>query len=215
MKALFALALSFLFASSAQAQDCDGYVGASRIPITQDTVLSGASSYWICSGVTVAFTEFGFALVEEGCNVIISGDMGNYSFKSNCVVTFTATASNNMFVYDSSTTIVDNGSNNYPNICAEVTFNYANAPVGGCDITASVPQNKAGSFAIYPNPAHGTLHITGAAGGSVRILDLTGREVLHSSIAEGQVDISAVPPGSYLVRLVNGALGLTERIVVF
>lgn len=217
MKALYALALSLLFTTSAQAQFCDPVaVGSNRIPITQDTTLSGSASYWICSGVSVTFTQFGFAYIEEDCNVTISGSMGNYMVKPNCTVTLTSTASNNVVVYDNSTTIIDNGSNTMLTLCTEaVVYTYTNAPEGGCDIPTDMAEPMAEIYALYPNPAHGTLNITGTSAKEVRILDLAGREVLKSSIMEGRIDISAVPPGAYLITILNKDSRTTERIVVY
>ncbi|MBK8581079.1 MAG: T9SS type A sorting domain-containing protein [Flavobacteriales bacterium] len=185
------------------------------IPITQDTVLPNGS-YWVCSGVTVEFSDFTFAWVESDCNVTISGGLGNYSFKPNCDVTLTSNAFNNIVVYDNSTTVVDNGSNTYPTVCTEVTYGYASAPVGGCDIAAGIDQTiSADRPAYYPNPANGTLNISGAANKTVVIRDMTGRTVLHRSAAEGPVDISTVPPGTYFVTMPDGGKEVTGRVVVF
>ena len=217
MKALYALTLSLFSTLSAQAQFCDPVaVGANRIPITQDTTLAGSANYWICSGVSVTFTQFGFAFIEEGCNVTISGSMGNYMVKPNCTVTLMPTASNNVVVYDNSTTIIDNGSNTMLTLCTEaVVYTYTNAPAGGCDLTSNVTAAKTDLLSLYPNPVHGTLYITGAVANELHILDLAGREVLHSNIAEDRIDISSVPPGTYLVRFLNKDRWTSQRIVVY
>lgn len=215
MKTFYALSLSLLFALSTHAQECSHDLGPGLIPITQDTVLPNGS-YWVCSGVTVEFSDFTFAWVESDCNVTISGGLGNYSFKPNCNVTLTSNAFNNIVVYDNSTTVVDNGSNTYPTVCTEVTYGYASAPVGGCDIAAGIDQTiSADRPAYYPNPANGTLNISGAANKTVVIRDMTGRTVLHRSAAEGPVDISTVPPGTYFVTMPDGGKEVTGRVVVF
>jgi len=57
-------------------------------------------------------------------------------------------------------------------------------------------------FSICPNPASGTVRITGTKEGIVHFYDLTGRMVLRHDPGMGQpIEISSLPPGTYLVRL--------------
>lgn len=61
---------------------------------------------------------------------------------------------------------------------------------------------------LYPNPAQDVFRISGSfsAGAVLQIVDLQGR-VVHSSVENGSarpVDISALPPGTYLVTLRDG-----------
>lgn len=65
---------------------------------------------------------------------------------------------------------------------------------------------------LYPNPAHGTLHLAPQPlAAVVTFYDVVGRPCLQASLpASGDVDISALPAGLYLVR--TGLL--TSKLVV-
>ncbi len=84
-------------------------------------------------------------------------------------------------------------------------------PYDGPSVVDSPMAPDAGHLQITPNPARGVIAIcsrTQMAPQHVTITDLTGREVVHrpcSHTAEGlvHVDITALAPGSYLVRLVG------------
>jgi hypothetical protein len=66
---------------------------------------------------------------------------------------------------------------------------------------------------LYPNPANGTVYISGTADVQVRVFDATGRLVLRSGPAVRMLDISALTPGVYLA-VITGENGLqhTERL---
>jgi hypothetical protein len=75
----------------------------------------------------------------------------------------------------------------------------------------------------YPNPASTTVTIPLAGvpnGGSTRlaIYDATGREVYSAPVRTGmtsvQVDVNALPPGSYTYALTSGGVRRTEQMVI-
>lgn len=70
-------------------------------------------------------------------------------------------------------------------------------------------ENKGQKVEVFPNPVNNIVNIslTGFTGKSeVSMLDVNGREVLRREIGivNSQLDISALPPGVYLVRIKNG-----------
>ncbi len=69
------------------------------------------------------------------------------------------------------------------------------------------------ALALYPNPAHGSVRVAGAAVGPVELLDATGRvvrRVTASATAETVLDLAALPAGVYVVR----AGAASQRLVV-
>ncbi|MBL7964936.1 MAG: T9SS type A sorting domain-containing protein [Flavobacteriales bacterium] len=79
-----------------------------------------------------------------------------------------------------------------------------------------LPAAPALTFA--PNPASDVLRIEGApAGSQLSLVDAGGRILLDLRLeASGQIDISAMPAGLYVIRLMDaqGALLRTERLTV-
>ena len=78
-----------------------------------------------------------------------------------------------------------------------------------------------GGVALFPNPVAGALQVSGWPGGTARLWDSSGRLLRHwrvdTAAADGwQVDLSALPAGSYLLGLSvekEGAPRLFRRIV--
>ena len=78
----------------------------------------------------------------------------------------------------------------------------------------SVALGAAGGLALYPNPAHASATLTGAAAGvPVQVLDALGRSVLNTvADATGTVELSlpaSLPGGVYFVRAGGQAARLT------
>jgi hypothetical protein len=71
-------------------------------------------------------------------------------------------------------------------------------------VTASTPATEAAAFALYPNPAHGSVRVAGPAFARATVLDAVGRVVWTQPATEaGQplLPLPTLPPGVYLVRL--------------
>ena len=71
-------------------------------------------------------------------------------------------------------------------------------------ITASSPAANVPAFALYPNPAHGSVRVAGPAFARAAVLDAVGRVVWQQPATEaGQplLLLPTLPPGVYLVRL--------------
>ena len=68
------------------------------------------------------------------------------------------------------------------------------------NLSESEPQDNA--FTIYPNPATETFAVS--ENGTLRIIDLLGREHLNKEVsANEEIEISDLPAGSYIVRINN------------
>jgi hypothetical protein len=74
-------------------------------------------------------------------------------------------------------------------------------------------------FDLYPNPSHGLLNISFESSGEIAqadIYDLTGSQLHHTQLQAGggQLDLSSLPSGMYLLRLRIGNSIATKRFVV-
>lgn len=81
-------------------------------------------------------------------------------------------------------------------------------------ITNEVANNVAAP-SVYPNPTTGilTLETDGAALLAVEVLDVAGRIQMRSTARQNQVDLSALPAGTYIVRLFTEHGSSTHRVV--
>lgn len=69
---------------------------------------------------------------------------------------------------------------------------------------------------LAPNPATGKLSVTMPEGIHLLILtDISGREILHTTTTgvRADLDVSALPPGLYLVRVQQGAQTIVKKFV--
>ena len=64
----------------------------------------------------------------------------------------------------------------------------------------SVSETTLGEVSIHPNPATDVLSISGSWS-AVRVLDLSGREVLTTKLLNGKLDVAALLPGQYVLVL--------------
>lgn len=89
------------------------------------------------------------------------------------------------------------------------------------DVTTAVPvQASSGTPALYPNPSSSEVyvHLPGDLGGTITVIDATGREVSHASnVAKGalhRIDLGGLPVGSYTVRLLGAARPWSSSFIV-
>jgi len=84
------------------------------------------------------------------------------------------------------------------------------------DLETRVTGPEAGKFLIYPNPVRDRLYMEGLSGPAlVRILSLLGQQLLSVRLQEdqGEIELSALEPGIYLIVVETGDVILTRRFV--
>jgi hypothetical protein len=70
----------------------------------------------------------------------------------------------------------------------------------------------AATLALYPNPAHSYLKVAAAAGEEAQVIDLAGRVLQTTTLpASGQLNVEALPAGTYLLRVQLGGQPRTLR----
>jgi hypothetical protein len=75
------------------------------------------------------------------------------------------------------------------------------------------PLSAEGRLLLYPNPSNGSLTIENAKGCEASFINLLGQQALHSTLTTDKevLDISTLPKGIYVVRVVDVATG--EKVV--
>ena len=90
---------------------------------------------------------------------------------------------------------------------------------GSATARTSNPNALADRYTLYPNPATQVLNIARPANASpeaafsVRVYDLRGAEVRGLSLADGQVDVSGLRAGTYLLNVTDGTGTSHQRFV--
>lgn len=100
-----------------------------------------------------------------------------------------------------------------------VTAVYANGMESGYSETAFAYNNllsktsfTASNFEISPNPTAGIVHIKNAEAVSIQLFDATGKNVF-SSYAASELDLSALPSGTYFACMTRSGQTATHRII--
>ncbi len=102
---------------------------------------------------------------------------------------------------------------------ATITATSSDGPTASCTVTVAsatgtndrnIPQ-----ILIYPNPFAGTLHLTGAEGCILRVVNITGKTVYTQRIVDSDqsIDLANLPAGMYFFRLEKGGQVQTIKAI--
>ena len=85
-------------------------------------------------------------------------------------------------------------------------------PVGGAVGTDIVENN----INIYPNPATDFLQISNITNAQIEIYNIYGQKVLSPYLGDCEcyVDVTSLSPGTYIVKVFNEELMITEKIII-
>ncbi len=78
---------------------------------------------------------------------------------------------------------------------------------------ASINNNNTSKLNIYPNPSTSTFSIAGVEDANLRIVDLTGKEILALQYEGGQINIEALPSGVYFIHVSNKQFNTVQRLI--
>ena len=76
------------------------------------------------------------------------------------------------------------------------------------DISAKV------EISIYPNPASDFINVNVSSDYIFQIFDITGRSVLETSLENGQINISKIPVGLYIIKGFNNKSQFTRKLII-
>jgi hypothetical protein len=76
----------------------------------------------------------------------------------------------------------------------------------------SVRIGAPGRLSIFPNPGNGSFQLDGLNGGSVSVLDVTGRQVPFAITPSGTLTLHGAAAGSYTVEVRWPSVGEPERL---
>ena len=85
-------------------------------------------------------------------------------------------------------------------------------PVQPVSVYTSVSENEASTVSIYPNPASETLYVNVENMQRVEIYDMTGRNVLNSTMSV--VDLRGLESGIYFVTVRTANAAKTTKLIV-
>ena len=67
-----------------------------------------------------------------------------------------------------------------------------------------IANEQSEKLAIYPNPTSDVLYISGTNANQVAIINNLGQPSIYTLSSQGSIDVSALQPGSYIIRDING-----------
>lgn len=84
------------------------------------------------------------------------------------------------------------------------------------DLFLSVAQNEIAGLSVYPNPANNVLFIETELNEvkNIAIYDLLGKQVLNTTIASTEVNVSNLNSGLYIVKITEAGKTATKKLVI-
>jgi hypothetical protein len=124
--------------------------------------------------------------------------------------------SNNVQQYSTTDAAPERGMNYYrlKQVDLDGEFTYSTVRV--------INLNNKGTISIYPNPARGKVNIAlGDAGSKANysIFNLNGKQVLSGVLnvvnGIGSIEVSSLPIGTYMIRIGNETMSVSEKLILF
>jgi len=210
------LLTSSLNTSGLVAQDCTESVPAIATLIDTDGTFNGQGTFfWVCGDTEVTFSNtFGIVYVEADCDIVInSAGGGIYYVKSGGTVTINSPGV--QLQHGPGTVVINNVGSGSVTSCTSMTFDYANAPMPGCDISTAVRGFQATNPKPFPNPTNDLIQIPAIDGiTSVRLLDGRGRMLRTVPAPFRNLSVVDLPSGRYILQVRNGENTTHHSIVI-
>jgi len=198
------------------AQDCTESVPAIATVIDTDGTFNGQGTFfWVCGGTAVTFTNtFGIVYVEADCDIVInSAGGGIYYVKSGGTVTINSPGV--QLQHGPGTVVINNVGSGGVTTCTSMTFDYADAPMPGCDISTAVRGLQATQLNPFPNPTNDQIQIpfmNGITG--ARLLDGHGRIVRTVPAPFRNLSVVDLPLGRYILEVRKGVDTMRHPVVI-
>ena len=79
------------------------------------------------------------------------------------------------------------------------------------------PQETIDGLSFYPNPvSNGKIYITSKSTGNkeITIFDVLGKKVLQTTISTRELNISSISPGVYIIKIREGDVSATRKLIL-
>ncbi len=135
--------------------------------------------------------------------------IGNTQIIRNQFEYYDLAASNKLPIFVHSRVTIEAG---FPAPLAEINMVLSSVPGTA---TASINENIANDFKVFPNPAYESISIPNLSSSSrVTLVDLNGRTLLLDKSNNDQFNVSQIEAGIYLLKIENDGKVFTERLVI-
>lgn len=97
------------------------------------------------------------------------------------------------------------------------TGDWGEFQISAFDASLGTDQFNSNNFAVYPNPVKNTLNLSSTLAdiSSVAVYNLVGQQVIAKQVnaSEGQIDMSALPQGTYMVKITANNQVKTVKVI--
>ncbi|GAB5398764.1 MAG: hypothetical protein Aureis2KO_03490 [Aureisphaera sp.] len=82
--------------------------------------------------------------------------------------------------------------------------------------TLGIEDSNANAFSLYPNPAQNEINIVSQLSGekAVTVFDISGKQVIETTLNSNTLDISQLTSGMYLVKISQEGISSTKKLIV-
>lgn len=200
---LFAICICIVISQLAYAQ-CNPAIPNSTTPITLNMVTLTSGDFWICENLLATDNNTASNIyMEENSSLNCYACTAEIWIKAGCTVNVYSNGTPTIHLMPGAS-VLDVGGMATLDTCSSVTFDYSNAPSGGC-VPTNVNDILSHQTNLYPNPNNGTFNIelpvemTGTY--QAKIYSLKGELVERISItSSAQIDLK-LEKGYYLIEI--------------
>ncbi len=206
MKALYSTTLLFALAFDASSQCNPSVPSNAQVMNFTQTIGFGGAQLWICPGDTIT-SGGGSHTVYLEVSAMFQGGGGSNTIYCPAGAKVNMSSGSNIIYYVNIADIINAGGGPTLIQCTSISYNYANAPVPGCQQTTGLNETEEHQFSVYPNPSNGHFIIETnqpAGGVSITIHDVFGRNIFKTSGEFGvrkELSVSGLPSGMYHITL--------------
>ena len=107
-------------------------------------------------------------------------------------------------------------SGNGPGELSAIAWTYGMSDTASISVTVygiGIDENEL-NIAVYPNPATDILHVQGGDHLKYEITDYVGRKLLVGPVIDDKVNVTALRPGQYVLKLTDGQKSAIVKFAV-
>ena len=208
MKTLYCALLVFALAFEASSQCNPSVPSNAQVMNFTQTIGFGGAQLWICPGDTIT-SGGGSHTVYLEVSAMFQGGGGSNTIYCPAGAKVNMSSGSNIIYYVNIADIINAGGGPTLIQCTSISYNYASAPVPGCQQTTGLNETEDHQFSVYPNPSNGNFTIETnqpAENVSISIHDVFGRNIFKTSGEFGlknELSIPDLEAGVYFLILNN------------